>query len=35
MDWIIWILETLTALLIVVALHLIWRERSHTSQSKV
>jgi hypothetical protein len=35
MDWTLFIIGTLTALLIVVALHLIWKERSHTSQRKV
>ena len=35
MDWTLFIIGTLTALLVFVALHLIWKERSHTSQRKV
>jgi hypothetical protein len=35
MDWTLFIIGTLTALLVVVALHLIWKERSHTSQRMV
>jgi hypothetical protein len=30
MDWTLVIIGTLTALLVVIALHLIWKEKSHT-----
>ena len=35
MEWTLFIIGTLTTLLFVVALHLIWKERGHTSQRKV
>ena len=35
MDWTLVIIATPTAVLVVISLHLIWKERSHTSQRKV
>jgi len=35
MDWTLVIIATPTALLIVISLHLIWKEKSHTSKRKV
>jgi len=34
MDWTLFIIGTLTVLLVVISLHLIWKERSHTSPRK-
>jgi len=35
MDWTLFIIGTLTALLAVISLHLIWKQESRTSQRKV